>query len=181
MIRLLARLGVVAAALCTLAGCIISEYDLAAELTPEFPLTGTAYRDPDGKIHRFKRVGNAYVVREGEDAGNSMRFFKIPEYSGYVFQYHAADKDQKTAKTTVKYGYYLADLTKTGFVIKDWTEQAVAQLPANVQRLVTADTEHNVTVKDAAHDTLTVVREMARANLPTKEFAYTSVDTAKKK
>ena len=127
----------------------------------------------------FTRAGNDYLVLEGDKPGNRVRFFKIPEYAGYVFQFDGTNTDAQTHKTTVLYGYFLADVTATGFVLRDWDEEAVVHVPAHVNSLVTIDNESNLTVKEGRRDTLYVIRELARANLPSKPTVYTAADAAK--
>jgi hypothetical protein len=177
--RILARVAAIAAAALMLAGCIISDHDVAADLQPQLPLTAKAYRDPDGKVTAFTVDGNAYLAREGDKPATRVRFFKIPEYAGYVFQFEGKNTDAKTHKTAVIYGYFLADVTSTGFVLRDWDNEATAHVPAHVNSLVTIDNESNFTVTDGRRDALYVIRELARANLPTKPTVYAAVDEAK--
>ena len=179
MTRILARVAATAAAALMLAGCIISDHDVSTELQPQFPLTAKAYRDQDGEVTAFTVVGNAYLAREGDKPGNRVRFFKIPEYAGYVFQFEGTNTDAQTHKTAVLYGYFLADVTPTSFVLRDWEKEATDRIPAHVGPLVTVDNENNLTLKDGRRDTLDVIRELARANLPTKANVYTAVDDAK--
>ncbi len=177
--RILARIAGVAAVALALGGCIVSDYDISADLKPQFPLTAKAYRDSDGKITTFTVSGNDYLATDESKQVNHMRFFKIPEYSGYIFQYIGSDKDKQTGKPIFQYGYLLADVTATQFVLHDWPKEAVQKLPASIAALVTVDKEDNVVVKDARHDTLTVIREMARAKLPTRPSVMTAVSAAK--
>jgi hypothetical protein len=177
--RILARVAAIAAAALMLAGCIISDHDVSAELQPQFPLTAKSYRDVDGKVTVFTVAGNAYLAREGDEPGNRVRFFKIPEYAGYVFQFEGSETDAQAHKTAVVYGYFLADVSATGFVLRDWEKQATDHIPAHLSSLVTIDNENNLTLKDGRRDTLYVIRELARANLPTKSNVYTAADEAK--
>jgi hypothetical protein len=177
--RILAGVAAIAAAALMLAGCIISDHDVSAELQPQFPLTAKAYRDPDGKVMVFAVADNAYLAREGDKPATRVRFFKIPEYAGYVFQFEGKNTDAKAHMTGVIYGYFLADVTATGFVLRDWEKEATAHVPAQVNSLVTIDNEDNFTVKDGRRDALYVIRELARANLPTEPTVYTAVDEAK--
>jgi hypothetical protein len=177
--RVLARVAAIAAAALMLAGCIISDHDVSAELQPQFPLTAKAYRDSDGEVTVFTVAGNAYLAREGDKPATRVRFFKIPEYAGYVFQFEGTNTDAKTHKTSTMYGYFLADVTATGFVLHDWDKEATAHLPAHLNALVAIDNEGNFTVTDGRRDALYVIRELARANLPTKPTAYAAADEAK--
>jgi hypothetical protein len=176
---ILARIAAIAAAALMLAGCVISDHDVAAELQPQFPLAPKAYRDPDGKVMVFTVAGDAYLAREGDKPATRLRFFKIPEYAGYVFQFEGTSTDAKTHKTAVIYGYFLADVTATGFVLHDWDKEATSHVPAHVNSLVTIDNEDNFTIRDGRRDTLYVIRELARANLTTKPTVYTAVDDGK--
>jgi hypothetical protein len=179
VIGIIARVAALVVAAFALAGCVISGYDISADLQPQFPLAPKAYRDPDGKVMVFTRAGNDYLVQEGDKPGNRVRFFKIPEYAGYVFQFDGTNTDAQTHKTTVLYGYFLADVTATGFVLRDWDKEAAAHVPAHVNSLVTIDNETNLTVKEGRRDTLYVIRELARADLATKPTVYTAADAAK--
>jgi hypothetical protein len=173
--RILARVAAIVAAALMLAGCIISDYDVSADLKPQFPLTAKAYRDGDGKVSTFEVSGNEYLSTEENKQVTHVRFFKIPEYSGYILQIVGLDSDKKT----VLYAYFLADVTATEFVFHEWPKDAIDKLPAKIAALATVSKEDNVVVKDGRRDTLAVIREMALARLPTRPSVLTAVSAAK--
>lgn len=155
------RLMAVAAAALSLSACIISTYDISAELKPEFPVKPGSYVNKEGNIVDVRKLANEYRVysRKGKDVSYA-RLFKIPEYSDYLFQFY--DRKEK------KIYYFFVKMTEKGFDFY-YIDKLPSTLPPHVAKLLNDITDddrryNTVTVKDGKRDTLYVIRELSRTN-----------------
>src|SRR5262249_30553817 len=118
-----------------LGACIISNYDISAELKPEVPLKPGAYVNKDGKVVDVRRIGNEYRIYSRKDKEVTYaRLFKIPEYSDYVFEfYNHKDKD-------IYYMY--VKMTEKGFDFYD-IDKLPSVLPEHVAKLLNDITDND--------------------------------------
>jgi hypothetical protein len=146
-----------------LGACIISNYDISADLKLEFPIKSGTYVSNEGKVYRVRRVGYEYAVTRPKEKGTTyVRLLKIPEYSDYVFEFYEHKKNGP-------YNYMFLKTTEKGFDVYD-IEKLPDNLPEHVAKLLDPTTDddrryNTVTVTNAKRDTLYVIRELSRANL----------------
>jgi len=144
-----------------LGGCIVSDYDIVADLKPEFPIKSGTYVGSENEAI-IRRVGNEYVVTNPKKKDTAyVRLFKIPEYSDYIFEFY----DHKNNE----HNYMFLKTTEKGFEIYD-IEKVSDNLPEHVIKLLQPITDdyrraNTIHVTNAKRDTLYVIRELSRANL----------------
>lgn len=146
-----------------LSACIVSDHDIAANLKPVFPIQPATYIDGADKIYVVRQEASEYAITSPSETDTSyVRLFKIPEYAGYILDIYEHGKST--------HNYMFLKTTEKGFDVYD-IDKLPANLPASVAKLVdpiTKDdhTYNTITVTDAKRDTLTIIRELSRANLP---------------
>ncbi len=164
LLRVCRLLALLAVAL-QLGACINSDFDIAANLKPDFPVKPGTYAKADGTIIAVRRHGNAYRIfnRKHREIAYA-RLFRIPEFSDYVLQYYDHKK-----KPIV---YLFLKTTDKGFDVYD-IENLASSVPEHITKLLAPITDagrrdNNITVVNGKRDTLYIVREFARANLKMK-------------
>jgi len=157
------RIFAIAVVALQLGACILSNYDIANDLKPEFPIKPGTYVSGKGTTYVVRRSGDHYrITSPQEKETNYGRLFKIPEYPDYVFQFY---DDKKKP-----YYYLFLKQTDKGFDIYDVGKLATV-LPEHLAKLVAPITDddrkyNTITIANPKRDTLYLIRELSRANLP---------------
>jgi hypothetical protein len=145
-----------------LSACIVSDYDVSADLKPVFPIEPATYTAGADKVYVVRREKDEYAVTNPNDSDVIyIRLFKIPEYTGYILDMYERGKPS--------HQYMFLKTTEKGFDIYDF-DKLPDHLPPNVVKLVNPiekdDRTYNiVTVTNGKRDTLTVIRELIGAKL----------------
>ena len=156
------RLMAIAVVALPLDACITSNYDISAELKPEFPIKLGTYANKEAAVYDIRKGGNEYVVKKRDNKEITYaRLYKIPEYSDYVFQFY-------NRKESKRY-YMFIKTTEKGFDVYD-VEKLADAVPEHVAKLLSPisdnDRSNNVIdVPNGKRDTLYAIREIMRANL----------------
>lgn len=163
------------AATFAMAGCILSTEDISTQVPPTTPILEGSYNNIDvANSFKFTLKGDTYVI----DKGECMRFFKLPEFDDYIMQYWKGGPDGQRPD---KYAYYQVSIpNNTRFIIReagtkgDNTDRVdsalLALLPPYLKNLMQADKE-GIHVISPKRDTLYILREMGRRDLPLKNTA----------
>src|SRR5215471_18500271 len=90
----LSRVAAIIASLFVLSGCVVSSYDISADLRQLFPLEPGDYvidssGGGSGKYTLIRTVDgydNFFEQFQYSQFGTPIRLFKLPEYGGYIMQ-----------------------------------------------------------------------------------------------
>jgi hypothetical protein len=132
--RVVRLLAVIVVAL-QLGACITSKYDITNDLQPERPLKVGSYVNSEGNIIDVRISGDSYRISNRKDKSITYaRFFKLPEFSEYLFQMYDRKKDP--------YYYVFAKVTDKGFEIDD-IEKLPTIVPQHLVKVLAPITENS--------------------------------------
>jgi hypothetical protein len=155
--------------------CIVSGYDVMADLKQEFPVEGGVF---EGKFlsneqHRFllSRIVDGYTLRKISDSDGSMgdpfviRFFKPPEFDRhgtYILQIVNKQEPSEVYPLGEVFFYLFGNVDNDEIEVFGLDDKLLEEVPDYVKPLLAEDPKLGYDVIDSKRDTLLVLQELIR-------------------